>query len=111
MNVTPYKAHSWYALYRMTSLSGNGITASFTYDALGRRTTKTINGITQESDAKSARYTYGTGTDELLVINSATTKEYYLPDILGSVIALMDMNGATPIISPPPFPPLSRLPK
>jgi len=82
-----------------------GFSASFTYDALGRRTTKTINGLTQtylydgsdiiqETGANSASYTYGTGVDEPLVRKSMALKEYYLQDILGSVIALTDETGS-----------------
>jgi len=61
--------YTWDARDRLTSHTGANVTASFTYDVLGRRTSKVVNGqtenylydgsdIIQESGAKSASYTY-----------------------------------------------------
>ncbi|WP_218081804.1 RHS repeat domain-containing protein [Anthocerotibacter panamensis] len=94
---------TWDARDRLVSLSRAGFTASFTYDALGRRTSRTVNGQTQtylydgsdiisETGSKPAIYTHGPGIDEPL-LRKATGNEYYLSDILGSIIGLTDDTG------------------
>jgi RHS repeat-associated protein len=90
----------WDARDRLVSLSGPNITASFTYDAMGRRTSKTVNGQTKtylyDGDdlisETGADYTFGPGIDEPLERKSGQN-EYYLSDALGSVIGLTDVNG------------------
>jgi RHS repeat-associated protein len=91
----------WDARDRLVSLSGPNFTASFTYDAMGRRTSKTVNGQTKTylydgSDLISetgADYTFGPGIDQPLERKSGQN-EYYLSDALGSVIGLADGSGA-----------------
>jgi YD repeat-containing protein len=91
----------WDARDRLVSMSGPNFTASFTYDTLGRRTGKTVNGQTKTylydgSDLISktgADYTFGPGIDQPLERKSGQN-EYYLSDALGSVIGLADSNGA-----------------
>ena len=91
----------WDARDRLVSLSGPNFTASFTYDAMGRRTSKTVNGQTKTylydgSDLISetgADYTFGPGIDQPLE-RKAGQNEYYLSDALGSVIGLADGTGA-----------------
>jgi RHS repeat-associated protein len=91
----------WDARNRLVSLSGPGFTASFTYDEMGRRTSKTVNGqkktyLYDGSDLISetgADYTFGPGIDQPLERKSGQN-EYYLSDALGSVIGLADANGA-----------------
>jgi RHS repeat-associated protein len=90
----------WDARDRLVSLSGPNFTASFTYDAMGRRTSKTVNGQTKTylydgSDLISetgADYTFGPGIDQPLERKSGQN-EYYLSDALGSVIGLADGTG------------------
>jgi RHS repeat-associated protein len=91
----------WDARDRLVSLSGPNFTAAFTYDAMGRRTSKTVNRQTKTylydgSDLISetgADYTFGPGIDQPLERKSGQN-EYYLSDALGSVIGLADGNGA-----------------
>jgi RHS repeat-associated protein len=91
----------WDARDRLVSLSSPGFTAAFTYDAMGRRTSKTVNGQTKTylydgSDLISetgADYTFGPGIDQPLERKSGQN-EYYLSDALGSVIGLADGNGS-----------------
>jgi RHS repeat-associated protein len=91
----------WDARNRLVGLSGPGFTASFTYDVMDRRTSKTVNGQTKTylydgSDLISetgADYTFGPGIDQPLERKSGQN-EYYLSDALGSVIGLTDGNGA-----------------
>jgi RHS repeat-associated protein len=90
----------WDARDRLVSLSGPNFTASFTYDAMGRRTSKTVNGQkkTYHYDGADlisetgAEYTFGPGIDEPLERKSGQN-EYYLSDALGSVIGLADGTG------------------
>ncbi len=44
--------YTWNARNQLISLGGPGVTASFQYDALGRRKSKTVNGVT--TDFRSA---------------------------------------------------------
>ncbi|MBI4823335.1 MAG: DUF2778 domain-containing protein, partial [Nitrospirae bacterium] len=83
------------------------LTASFKYDALGRRIEKTVNGKTTqylyggldivqeiEDGMVTVNYIRTLNIDEPLVrIKSDGTIRYYQQDALGSVIALTDENG------------------
>lgn len=40
--------YTWNARNRLISLSGSGVTASFSYDALGRRRSKAVNRVTPD---------------------------------------------------------------
>jgi RHS repeat-associated protein len=93
---------------RLTSAVGAGNSAAYTYDAQGRRKTRTVNGATTvfvtdagnrevlEYDGTSGAiqrwYAYGLGSNEVLnQINvAAATRATLVPDIQGSVIASLD---------------------
>jgi YD repeat-containing protein len=93
---------------RLTSASGAGSTVSYTYNAQGRRKTRTVNGVTTvfvtdadnrevlEYDGASGAiqrwYADGAGSNDVLAqMNVATaTSATFLPDIQGSVIASID---------------------
>ena len=107
--------YSWNARNQLTQISqGSTVIVSFTYDALGRRQTKVINGtgtgyvydganIVQElngvnsSDSVTANiranYLNGAGVDEHLAQFCGTAGNYYLTDALGSTVRLV--NAAT----------------
>jgi RHS repeat-associated protein len=93
--------YQWDVRDRLIGLSGAGVTASFSYDALGRRRTKTINGTTttfQYDGAdilrdSTATYLHGSGIDDVLSRTIASGNEYFLKDHLGSTIALTDPSG------------------
>jgi RHS repeat-associated protein len=90
----------WDARDRLVSLNGPNFTASFTYDTMGRRSSKTVNGQTKTyhydgADLISetgAEYTFGPGIDQPLE-RKYGQNEYYLSDALGSVIGLADGTG------------------
>ncbi len=96
-------SYQWDARNRLVGITGPGTTASFTYDALGRRATRTSNGQTQAyqydgadiiRDA-NADYVQGPGIDNVLDRKDTAigNNEYYLKDHLGSTIALTDQSG------------------
>ena len=104
--------YTWDARNRLTAINGfnadcSSLTASFKYDALGRRIEKTINGktiqylydgldITQEIEngTVTVNYVRTLNIDEPLArIKSDGTIRYYQADALGSIIALTDENG------------------
>jgi RHS repeat-associated protein len=104
---------TWDARNRLVGISGfkpdcSALSASFSYDALGRRTEKTINGATKqylydgldivqeiENSAVTANYIRTLNIDEPLArIKADGTVRYYQQDALGSVIALTDEAGA-----------------
>lgn len=93
--------YQWDVRDRLIGLSGAGVTASFSYDALGRRKSKTVNGTTttflydgadilQDS---TATYLHGPGVDNIFSRTLASGNEYFLTDHLGSTIALTDPTG------------------
>jgi len=83
------------------------VSASFIYDALGRRVSKTINGVTTayqydrrdiiadlQGGAVLASYLRKLCLDEAFVRQTATGNEYYHSDALGSALDLTNDVGA-----------------
>jgi RHS repeat-associated protein len=101
-------AYTWNARNQLTVLSGSGLAATFGYDGLGRRRTKTINGVrtdflydgahpVQEGVLPATPATNlltGLGIDEYLTRSDAGGARHLLPDALGSTLALTDGLGA-----------------
>ncbi len=94
--------YGWDTRGRLTSLSAPGVEASFSYDPLGRRSERRVNG-------QSTRYVYdgvqalgelredangnatlltGVGMDEMIARYTQAGERSFLTDALGSVIAL-----------------------
>jgi RHS repeat-associated protein len=97
--------YTWDARNRLTNISG-GVTASFSYDVLGRRVSKTISGETTQflysandivSDigggSVGATYLRSLNVDEPFVRQSSVN-EFFHTDVLGSTLALSNMAGA-----------------
>jgi RHS repeat-associated protein len=91
----------------MVSATQNSVNATFTYDADGIRSSRTVNSVTTnfvtdknrdyaqvvaevENGATKATYTYGA---DLISQNRSGAASYYLYDALGSVKALSDSTG------------------
>jgi RHS repeat-associated protein len=98
--------YTWNARDQLVSLSGPGVTASFTYDAVGRRQSKTVNGTTthflydglnviQEltGGTPTANLLTGLGIDEIFTRTDAAGARSFLTDGLGSTLALTDAFG------------------
>ncbi len=99
--------YTWDSRNRLSSLSATGMTASFQYDAVGRRLGKTVNGTTtavlhngldaaQETTGTTVRNILtGAGLDEYLShASSSGETRFALADALGSTIALVDASAA-----------------
>jgi len=100
--------YTWDARNQLTSLSG-GVSASFAYDGLGRRRSKTISstetkfhydGLTpvQELDnggTVTANLLTGLGIDEYLARTAGGSTQSHLTDILGSTVAELDASVTT----------------
>ncbi len=85
----------------------SGVTASYKFDALGRRIEKTTSEgtvqyfydgihVIEEQGAFGqtlATYIYGQGTDEILQMQQGSESYYYFQDALGSTVAITDSNG------------------
>jgi RHS repeat-associated protein len=97
--------YTWDARNRLASLSG-GATASFQYDPLGRRTSKTISSTqtgflydgrtpVQElsGSTPTANLLAGLGIDEYLTRTDSTATWVYLAEALGGTVALTDNSG------------------
>jgi RHS repeat-associated protein len=100
------KTYTWNARNQLTAISGGGLSASFSYDALGRRTSKTINSTTtgflydganivQEQSGGSATANMLTGgIDRFFSRTDSSGTTSPLTDALGSVLALTNSSGA-----------------
>ncbi len=99
--------YQWNARDQLVAISG-AVTASFTYDGLGRRTSKTVNGrtiqfiydggdIVAEIDSQEGLVTYlrGLAIDDPFIRQTSAREEYYHHDALGSTLALSDGTGTT----------------
>ena len=105
--------YTWDARNRLVGINGfntdcSALSASFKYDALGRRIERTVNGRTIqylydgldivqeiENSAVYANYIRTLNIDEPLArVKADGTVRYYQQDALGSVIALTDGVGA-----------------
>ncbi|WP_181885671.1 RHS repeat domain-containing protein [Trinickia dinghuensis] len=98
--------YGWDSRNRLISLTG-AATASFAYDATGRRNGKTINGTTtnflydgvnavQElaGGTPSANLLTGPGIDEVFSRTDSLGTRSFVTDALGSTVALTDGSGA-----------------
>ena len=102
--------YTWNPRNQLTGLSGPGLTASFGYDALGRRWTKTVNSAQTDylydglnpiqegalPGTPTATLLTGLGLDEFFARTDAAGLRALLPDALGSTVALSDSAGAVP---------------
>jgi RHS repeat-associated protein len=97
--------YTWNARNQLSSMSGPGLTASFQYDALGRRNGKTINSATtsflydglnvvqEQSGGTASANTLTGGVDQLFTRTDSSGTVSSLADALGSIIALTDSSG------------------
>ena len=106
--------YTWNAKSQLTEISGfkpdcSALSASFTYDALGRRTQATIDGNTTtylhdgldvitEIGARDASYVRTDNIDEAIARYSSTGNRYLLADMLGSTLVLTDPTGVAKTI-------------
>lgn len=92
--------YAWDARGRLTSLTGPGYSASFKYNAMGRRIEKTVNGNSVgylydgaqaiaelNGNAVIAAYHPGLGIDEVLARHTNQGQRTLLQDALNSVVA------------------------
>ncbi len=99
-------SYTWNARNQLTVIAG-GASGGFTYDAVGRRTSRTVGGVTtnylydgvdavqeQIGGSPSANYLLGLGIDERFTRTDGTGTIGYLTDALGSSVALTDATGA-----------------
>ncbi|MEC4891262.1 MAG: RHS repeat-associated core domain-containing protein [Nitrospira sp.] len=99
--------YQWDARNRLIGMSG-GATASFAYDSLGRRASKTINGASTQfaydgndiaaeigGGTVGANYLRSLNIDEPFIRQTSTGNEHYHIDALGSSLALSDASGAS----------------
>jgi YD repeat-containing protein len=94
--------YTWDQRNRLGTLAGPSLTASFVYDGLGRRTSRTVNAsslsflydgvdiLREGLGAGGVTYLRGLGVDEPF---GRGTNEFYLTDALGSTVALTNANG------------------
>lgn len=92
---------------RLTGLTSPGFSASFAYDALGRRTGKMVQGVTtnfvydglnpvQEKNGATvtANLLTGLGIDQVFTRTDGTGTREFFSSALGSTVALADTSGA-----------------
>lgn len=100
--------YTWNARNQLTQVSQNGVAQlSYAYDAMGRRTSKAVQGGTPTQflydGAKAVQETQGSainpiligpGVDERYARNDVTGRTYFLTDATGNTIGLADTTGA-----------------
>jgi RHS repeat-associated protein len=99
--------YTWDARNRLVGISG-GSTASFSYDPLGRRMSKTIGGTATQylydgndivaelvSSAVTASYLRSLNIDEPFIRQTSSGNEHYHTDALGSSLALSNVTGGS----------------
>jgi RHS repeat-associated protein len=100
-------SYSYDAENRLISVSGNGHSASFVYDAVGRCVKRVIDGVTTvftydqwtpiaEWDSSGnliATNVYGLGDDEIVYRSAGSTQLFYKSDPMGNVKFMLDQNG------------------
>jgi YD repeat-containing protein len=100
--------YTWDARNRLMSIS-DGSAASFQYDPLGRRTSRTVNssqtGVLHDGvnpvqeltgTTVTANLLTGLGVDEYLTRTDTSGASHFLSDALGSTVALTDAVGSLP---------------
>jgi RHS repeat-associated protein len=100
------KTLTWDSRDQLTGLSGS-LAASFGYDGVGRRVSKTVAGthtgyvydgqnFAQEltGTTPKANLITGLGLDEVFLRNQGGASSHHLPDALGSILGLTGGNGA-----------------
>lgn len=98
--------YQWDARNRLTAITGPGLSASFVYDALGRRISKAVNGVTtrylhdgndivQEigGGAVGVSYIRSLDIDEPFMRQQSGGNEFYHTEALGSALVLSDVTG------------------
>jgi len=98
--------YTWDARNQLVDVSDTGVSASFAYDGLGRRVSKTVNGAiteflydglnpVQELSGGSivANLLTGLGIDEFVIRTEGGSPSTILTDALGSTVALTDGTG------------------
>jgi RHS repeat-associated protein len=97
--------YQWDGGGQLASLSSAATSASFSYDAFGRRATRTVNGqatqyrydggnlIREQTGDSTATLLSGLGFDENYARTDANGTSSYLTDALGSTTALADGSG------------------
>ncbi len=102
------QTYTYDAENRLTRVVRGATTVLYTYDALGRRASRSVNGVVTtflydgadlavETDAAgtvTAQYLFGPRIDEPLELKRGTTTSYYAADALGSIVALTTSTGA-----------------
>jgi len=99
--------YMWNARDQLIQISqGGSAQLSFSYDALGRRINKTVQGtatqflydgknVVQETQGNTINpILAGLGVDERFARNDVTGRTYFLTDLLNNTVALTDSNGA-----------------
>jgi RHS repeat-associated protein len=99
------RTYAWNARNQLAAVTATGLgSATFTYDGLGRRTTKTIGGTVtnfvydgltpvQQTGATTVTLLTGLGIDEFYTRTDTTGPRTLLTDALGSTLALTDAAG------------------
>jgi len=107
VNNASAQSYSFDARHRLTQVQqGGSAIATFSYDAFGRRTGKTVNGTTTNFlyDGQNAvqemqggtiySILSGLGIDQRFARSEPAGRRYFAADALGSTVALTDSNAA-----------------
>ncbi len=97
--------YTWSARNQLVGLTGSNLAASLSYDGIGRRSGRTVNGtgttflydrVTPVQEVAASNTTTlltGLGVDEYFVRTGPTGSSSLLSDVLGSTVALADSSA------------------
>jgi RHS repeat-associated protein len=103
---TGLTTYAWDTRNQLIGINGPSVTATFTYDALGRRLSKTVNGdqtyfqydgldtVRESGSPGEVSYLRTLSIDGVLSRSDASGTSVFLADILGSIVALADWDGS-----------------
>ena len=101
-----FDSYTWTEGRRLGEISMGGWSETFTYDSNGIRTSKTVNGVTrkyyldgskiicEESSDGTVLHFFYDESGNLFALEKDGAKYYYVRNILGEIIGLIDSNGS-----------------
>ncbi|MDP3457038.1 MAG: RHS repeat-associated core domain-containing protein [Methyloversatilis sp.] len=104
-----FTAYSWDGLDRLVAIQGPGLEASFAYDVMGRRTARTLNGVTtayvyddvqmigEISATSRIEVLSGLVVDELIAAYSVTKNRVAMTDAQMTVLAELRADGTSDV--------------
>jgi RHS repeat-associated protein len=108
-NMTGDGAHTytWNSRNQLVAMIGGGVSASFGYDSIGRRVSRSLNGVSRSflydgrnviqelnGSAVVAKLLTGFNVDEIFARTDSSGRFHFATDAMGSTVGLLDGTGS-----------------